>query len=124
MAQAFPVVDSPQAKAKAELDSLEAKTQEFYHACLLDVDSLFLDYRKYLDPQLLNSDTELKIQEMEKILEGKPWIHAQIVRAESAENLFFILLYHPLSLEDFGRIRIIYRNDGDQLIDAWDFSET
>ncbi len=105
---------------ETKVDSMESKAIEFYHAISL-ADTSFLDYKDLLSPELLNSETESGIKLMKDSLSGKSWIQFQVVRAKSAENLFFILLYHPSKLEYYGRIQIIFKNDGDHLIDYWDF---
>lgn len=105
---------------ETKVDSMESKALEFYQAISL-ADTSFLDYKNLLSPELLNSETESTIIMMKDSLSGKSWIQSQVVRAKSAENLFFILLYHPSKLEYYGRIQIIFKNDGDQLIDYWDF---
>lgn len=104
-----------------ERDSLESAAMNFYSACHSPVENLVPDYKTFLSPELLTPETELKIKALDQSLEGKSFVQAQLVRANSVENLFFILLYHPITLEDYGRIRIVFKNDGDQLIDAWDF---
>ena len=111
---------SSKLELETKVDSMESKAIEFYHAISL-ADTSFLDYKDLLSPELLNSETESGIKLMKDSLSGKSWIQFQVVRAKSAENLFFILLYHPSKLEYYGRIQIIFKNDGDHLIDYWDF---
>jgi len=111
---------SSKQELETKVDSMESKALEFYHAISL-ADTSFLDYKNLLSPELLNSETESGIKLMKDSLSGKSWIQSQVVRAKSAENLFFILLYHPSKLEYYGRIQIIFKNDGDHLIDYWDF---
>lgn len=105
---------------ETKVDSMESKAIEFYQAISL-ADTSFLNFKNLLSPELLNSETESSIKMMKDSLSGKSWIQSQVVRAKSAENLFFILLYHPSKLEYYGRIQIIFKNDGDHLIDYWDF---
>ena len=102
--------------------SFESQAMAFYNACTMpSLENLVADYQSLLNPELRTPETAAKIEAMEQRLKDASFIQSQLVKAKSAENMYFILLYHPITLEDHGRIRIVFKEDGDLLIDDWDF---